>query len=278
MSAQLSPEATVDGHGHRPTSGDHSDALTGPIPAVAGQWRPVDPHRARTPKQEKRALRKDHRRRRRILERAQADPTLTANAVRVLGLLLEASDDTAKPVWPKMATLAAGADIALRSARRCVAELETAGYVMRFMRPLVGQRRNLSNIYYFRLLPRPIPRHRPDQRRRPRRRPQKPRSHRRTLETGGTDRFIEPPGQAGAAKAGPPPRHPGQRRNLPPPDRRPPLAPIQKPKSPPPAKPAAVRSAIDAARSRLRPLDQQQPIGPYGPKRRPASGGPGFSR
>jgi hypothetical protein len=49
-------------------------------------------HRSRTPRQHKRALRNDHRRRRRILERAQADPTLTANAVRVLGLLLEASD------------------------------------------------------------------------------------------------------------------------------------------------------------------------------------------
>jgi hypothetical protein len=119
----------------------------------------VDPHRSPTPRQHKRALRKGHRRRRLILERAQVDPTLTANAVRILGLLLEASDDTAKPVWPKVATLAAGADIAVRSARRCVAEFETAGYVMRFMRT-VGQRRNLSNMYYFRLLPRPIPRHR----------------------------------------------------------------------------------------------------------------------
>jgi hypothetical protein len=277
VSAQLSPEATVDGHGHRSTSGHHSDALTGPIPAVAGQWHPVDPHRPRTPKQHKRALRKDRRRRRRILERAQADPTLTANAVRVLGLLLEPSDDSAKPVWPKMATLAVGADMAVRSTRRCVAELETAGYVMRFMRP-VERRRNLSNQYYFRLPAGPIPRHRPEQRRRPRRRPQKPRSHRRTLETGGTARFIEPPGQAGAAKPGPPPRHPGQRRNPPAPAQRPPLRPIQQPANPPPAEPTAVRSAIEAARAKLRTLDQEQPIGPYGPKRRPASGGPGFSR
>jgi DNA-binding MarR family transcriptional regulator len=275
MSTQLSPVATVDGHGHRPTSGDHSDALTGPIPAVAGQWRPVDPHRPRTPKQLKRALRKDRRRRRCIAERAQVDPTLTAGAVRVLGVLLQFSDDSAKPVWPMMATVAGGVDMAVRSTRRSVAELERAGYVERFMRP-AGHRRNLSNQYYFRLPSGPIPRYRPEQRRRPRRRPQKPRSHRRTLESAGTDRFIEPPAEAGAAKPGPPPRHPGQQRNPRPPDQRPPLPPIQSPKNSPPASPTAVRSAIAAGRAKLRALDQQQPIGPYGPKRRPASGGPGF--
>jgi hypothetical protein len=122
VSARLSPEAghTVDAEDHRPTPRGGSEAL---IPAVAGQWRPVDPHPARAPRQHERALRKD--RRRLIPERAQADPTLTAGAVRILGLLQEASDDSAKPVWPKMATRAAGADITLRSARRSVAELET---------------------------------------------------------------------------------------------------------------------------------------------------------
>jgi DNA-binding MarR family transcriptional regulator len=277
MSAQLSPEATVEGHGYRPTSGDHSDTAGGPIPAVAGQWRPVDPHRPRTPKQLKRALRKDRRRRRCIAERAQVDPTLTAGAVRVLGVLLQFSDDSAKPVWPMMGTVAGGVDMAVRSTRRSVAELETAGYLERFMRP-AEHRRNLSNQYYFRLPPGPPPRWRPDHRRRPRRRPQKPRSHRGTLGTSGTDRFIEPPGQAGAAKPGPPPRNPGQRRNPPAPAQRPPLRPIQQPANPPPAEPTAVRSAIDAARAKLRTLDQERPIGPYGPKRRPASGGPGFSR
>jgi hypothetical protein len=276
VSAQLSPEAAPDGHGHRPTSsGDHNDALTGPIPAVAGQWRPVDPHRPRTPKQLKRALRKDRRRRRCIAERAQVDPTLTAGAVRVLGVLLQFSDDSAKPVWPMMATVAGGVDMAVRSTRRSVAELETAGYLERFMRP-AEHRRNLSNQYYFRLPPGPPPPWRPDQRRRPRRRPQKPRPHRGTLGTGGTDRFTEPPGQAGATKSGPSPRHPGQRRNLRPPARRAPLAPIQSPNTAPPAEEAAVRSAIAAARSRLRTLNQQQPIGPYGPKSRPASGEPRF--
>jgi hypothetical protein len=113
VSAQLSPEATVDAEDHRRTARGGSEARIGPIPAVAGQWRPVGPHRPRTPRQHKRALRKDHQGRRLILERAQgrrhpdgqrrADPRPP---------LLEASDDTASrcgrrwplsplaPTWP----------------------------------------------------------------------------------------------------------------------------------------------------------------------------------
>ena len=57
-------------------------------------------------------------------------------------------------------TIAPNADIAVRSARRCVAELETAGYVLRFMRP-VESRRNLSNLYDFCVPQGPIAAHRP---------------------------------------------------------------------------------------------------------------------
>ena len=239
-----------------------------------GQWRPIDPHRRRTSKERKRAIRKDRRRRRRILERAQCDPTLTHASVRVLGVLLQHSDDTGKRVWPKMATIALNADIAVRSARRCVAELEVAGYVLRFMRP-VDSRRNLSNLYYFRVPQGPIPQHRPGQRRRPRR----ARSPRRTLETGGTSKVLEPSYRAGAAKPAPPQRKPGWRRDMPSnPTPTAQLSPISSLalRAQPPEDPTVVQTSIREARAKLQRLRETDPIGPYGPKRRPASGGPGF--
>lgn len=179
--------------------------------ATPGQWRPTDPSRPRTPKQRKRELRKDRHRRRRIMERAQCDPTLTHTAVRVLDVLMKHSDDTAARVWPKMITLAIPVGIALRSARRCVAELEAAGYVLRYMRPIAGSM-NLSNMYYFREPAGPIAHHRANQRRRPRMRT----SHRGTLETAGTPEGVKEPSTAGAAKPSPPPRKPAWRRDLPP--------------------------------------------------------------
>lgn len=145
------------------------------------------------------------------MERAQCDPTLTHTAVRVLDVLMKHSDDTAARVWPKMITLATPVGIALRSARRCVAELETAGYVLRYMRPIDGSM-NMSNMYYFREPAGPIPQHRPNQRRRPR----MGTSHRGTLATAGTPEGVKEPSSAGAAKPSPPQRKPAWRRDLPP--------------------------------------------------------------
>lgn len=161
-----------------------------------GQWRPTDPSRPRTPKQRKRELRKD--RHRRIMERAQCDPTLTHTAVRVLDVLMKHSDDTAARVWPKMITLAIPIGIALHSARRSVAELEAAGYVLRYMRPIDGSM-NLSNMYYFREPAGSILQHRPNQRRRPRMRS----SHRGTLRPPEPPRGLENPLQRGPRSPAP---------------------------------------------------------------------------
>ena len=177
-----------------------------PAPALAppaGQWRPVRPAGPRTPKQAKRELRKDLKRRRRILERARHDPTLTDFEVRVLGGLLFHSDSSARHVYPKVPTVAAGVHGHPRSVRRCVAQLEVAGYVKRFMRPVPGHK-NLSNLYYFCEPPGPIPRHRPDQRRRPRTR----RPDRGTAQTAGTPEGLIEPSPAGAVQPGPPPLSP----------------------------------------------------------------------
>lgn len=227
-------------------------ALLGP---VSGQWRPADPNRRRTSKQRKRELRKDRSRRRRILERAQCDPTLTHLAVRVLDVLLKHSDDTGARVWPKMITLALSADVAVRSARRCVAELETAGYVMRFMRPVKG-RRNLSNLYYFPEPPRgAVACSRPNQRRKPRLR----RSDRGTVEAAGTTPVVIEPSPAGAAKPAPPPRKPGWRRDMPPSPRSAavpkPFAPAEPRVNPPDE---AERSAARASIAEIRALLEQQ--------------------
>jgi hypothetical protein len=176
-----------------------------------GEWRPARPHSPRTPKQRKRELRKDRHRRRRISERARHDPTLTDFEVRVLDGYLWHSDDSAAPVFPGVATVAAAVHGHPRSIRRCVAQLEVAGYMERFMRP-VDQARNRSNMYYFREPAGPIVDHRPNQRRRSRKR----RSDTRTGETAGTPSGVNEPPAAGAAKPAPPPRKPGWRRDLPP--------------------------------------------------------------
>ncbi len=176
-----------------------------------GQWRPTDSHRQRTTKQHKRDLRKDRSRRRRIRERAACDPTLTHTAVRVLEVLMTHSDDSAKPVTPKMITIAIEMQIAKRSARRCVAELETAGYLLRYMRPIAAAM-NDSNQYYFRQPAGPIVESRPNQRRKLRIRS----PHWGTPKTAGTPKGLTPPSPAGEAKPDHPPRRPAWRRDLPP--------------------------------------------------------------
>ncbi|HSH59238.1 MAG TPA: hypothetical protein VK988_06265 [Acidimicrobiales bacterium] len=176
-----------------------------------GQWRPVRPQAPHTPKQRKRELRKDRQRRRRIAERAEHDPTLTDFEVRVLKGYLCHSDDSGARVWPKVGTVAGQVHGTVRSVRRCVAQLEAAGYIKRFMRP-VSHQRNQSNMYYFCEPAGPIVDHRPNQRRRPRKR----RSHRGTPETAGTPYGVREPSHAGAAKPTPPPHMPKSRRDLPP--------------------------------------------------------------
>jgi len=191
---ELAPDATA-------TPGTAASAPPANAPGhPVGQWRPVRPHGGRTPKQAKRELRKDRQRRRRIAERAQHDPTLTDFEVRTLQGYLAHSDDTGAPVWPAVATVADKVHGHPRSIRRCVAQLEVAGYIQRFMRPVPGAR-NRSNMYYFCEPAGPVPAHRPEQRRRPRNR----RSDTRTARPGGTPKGVEEPSQAGAETLAPPP-------------------------------------------------------------------------
>ncbi len=211
---------------------DQGADLPPPAPAPpAGQWRPVRPGGPRTPKQAKRELRKDLKRRRRILERARHDPTLTDFEVRVLGGLLFHSDSSAKHVYPKVPTVASNVHGHPRSVRRCVAQLEVAGYVKRFMRPVPGHK-NLSNLYYFCEPAGPIPRHRPDQRRRPRTR----RPDRGTAQTTGTPQGLKEPFSAGAVQPGPPPLSPSCARQ-----------PLPKPPGPPPPAPWIPVEAVPEA-------------------------------
>lgn len=249
------------------------DAPGASLAAVTGQWQPSQPHAPRTPKQRKRELRKDRHRRRRIAERAEHDPTLTDFEVRVLKGYLCHSDDTGARVWPTVATVATKVHGTVRSVRRCVAQLEVAGYMKRFMRPLPGQR-NQSNMYYFCEPTGPIADHRSNQRRRPRKRC----SHRGTPETAGTPYGVGEPSRAGATKPTPPPRKPGYRRDLSPnsaPQRLTPILPIE---SPPPtthASSTAVTNAIAAARAILSATKTNYRR-PSGPQRRSAFGGPGL--
>jgi hypothetical protein len=196
-----------------------------------GAWQPARPHAARTPKQRKRELRKDRHRRRRISERAHRDPTLTDFEVRTLDGYLWHSDDSGKPVYPCVGTVAANVHGHPRSVRRCVAQLEVAGYMERFMRPVEGQR-NRSNLYYFREPAGPLVDHRPNQRRRSRKRS----SDTRTRETGGTPQGVKEPSPGGAAQPAPPPRKPGWRRDLPP-SRQTAAQPRPFPPAPPPSPP-----------------------------------------
>ncbi|HSH61258.1 MAG TPA: hypothetical protein VK988_16775 [Acidimicrobiales bacterium] len=242
------------------------------LPAV-GQWRPVRPNGSRTPKQRKRELRKDRQRRRRIAERAEHDPTLTDFEVRVLKGYLCHSDDSGARVWPKVGTVAGQVHGTVRSVRRCVAQLEAAGYMKRFMRP-VSHQRNQSNMYYFCEPPGPIVDHRSNQRRRPRKR----RSHRRTRETAGTPYRVEEPPTAGAAKPSPPPHKPRSRPDLLPSPtishRTIPLPTHSLPKPPTPTPPDSVTHAIADARAVLAALKSKnkRPFGPQtaGRLRRPS--------
>lgn len=230
-----------------------------PPPAPPGQWQPKRPGEARTPNQRKRELRKDRHRRRRIQERAEHDPTLTDFEVRVLKGYLWHSDDTAVAVYPAVATVAGKVHGHRRSVRRCVAQLEVAGYMKRFMRPLEGAR-NRSNLYYFCEPAGPIVEERPNQRRRSRKRS----PDRGTAGTGGTPKGLEEPTPAGAAKPAPLPRQPGYRRDLPPPRQ----VAAQPPRFVPDSDP----------RSRSDHEDRESTTtacGPGGPQRRPAFGGPG---
>lgn len=128
--------------------------------------------------------RRDRARRRRIRERADADGTLTDLEQRVLGVLMDMSDDSAKPVFPSMLLVGIPAHCDRRSARRCIAQLEAAGYLKRWLRPQ-GRRRNATNLYYFCELSGAPPEHREGQRRRPRKRC----SHRGTRESQETGAF-----------------------------------------------------------------------------------------
>lgn len=233
-------------------------------PADAGQWRPAEPSAPRTPKQRKRELRKDRSRRRRIAERAHHDPTLTDFEVRVLDGFLWHSDETAKYAWPTVPTVAAKVHGEPRSVRRCVAQLEVAGYLERFMRPVPGQR-NKSNLYYFREPPGPVPNHRPDQRRRPRKR----RSDSRTPETAGTPEGLENPGQRGPQSPAPPLRKPGHRRDLPTARSVAAQPPAFVPAAAPDPPSTATPPGLEEARAKLQALRGANC------ERRPASGGPG---
>ncbi|HSH61432.1 MAG TPA: hypothetical protein VK988_17675 [Acidimicrobiales bacterium] len=242
------------------------------LPAV-GQWRPVRPNAPRTPKQRKRELRKDRQRRRRIAERAEHDPTLTDFEVRVLKGYLCHSDDSGTRVWPKVGTVAGQVHGTVRSVRRCVAQLEAAGYMKRFMRP-VSHQRNQSNMYYFCEPPGPIVDHRSNQRRRPRKR----RSHRGTREAAGTPYRVEEPPSAGAPKPSPPPRKPAWRQDLPPsPPGLPEITPLpthRRPQPPTSAPPHNVAHAIADARAVLAAVKSKnkRPFGPQtaGRLRRPS--------
>lgn len=238
-------------------SAQPNDAAELPHPALSpGQWRPARPHAARTPKQRKRELRKDRHRRRRISERARHDPTLTDFEVRVLEGFLWHSDDSGKPVYPSVGTVAASVHGHPRSVRRCVAQLEVAGYIERFMRP-VDRARNRSNLYYFREPAGPLVDHRPNQRRRSRKRS----SNTRTGETAGTPLGVKEPSTAGAAKPPPPPRKPAWRRDLPPSRTlaaQPPAFPPSKPtREPDPPASTASFTALQEARAKLAALKQQ---------------------
>ncbi len=243
------------------------------VPPAVGQWRPVRPSGSRTPKQRKRELRKDRQRRRRIAERAEHDPTLTDFEVRVLKGYLCHSDDSGARVWPKVGTVAGQVHGTVRSVRRCVAQLEAAGYMKRFMRP-VSRQRNQSNMYYFCEPPGPIVDHRSNQRRRPRKR----RSHRRTREAAGTPYRVEEPPSAGAAKLSPPPRKPTWRQDLPPnspgPSETTPLPTHSPPDPPASTPPDSVTDAIADARAVLAALKtkNRRPFGPQtaGRLRRPS--------
>ncbi len=244
------------------------------LDAPPGQWRPVRPNAPRTPKQRKRDLRKDRHRRRRIAERAEHDPTLTDFEVRVLKGYLWHSNDTGARVWPKVATVAGDVHGEVRSVRRCVAQLEVAGYMKRFMRP-VSHQRNQSNMYYFCEPAGPILDHRPNQRRRSRKR----RSHRRTLETAGTPYGVREPSHAGAAKPTPPPHTPKSNPDLPPhptvptePNDIPPRAPAGPPEA---TQPESVTHAIAEARAVLAVLKTKRGR-PFGPQKQAASGGSGI--
>lgn len=133
-------------------------------------------------------------------------------SVRVLDVLMGYSDNTGRRVFPRMGVVAGHMGIAKRSARRCVAELEQAGYVHRYMRP-VDKAMNQSNMYYFREPPGPVVEHRPGQRRKLRMRSS---DRGGTLETAGTPEGVKEPSPAGAAEPAPPQRQPGYRRDLPP--------------------------------------------------------------
>ncbi len=227
-------------------------APTGPPGSpAAGQWRPTDPHRRRTPKQAKRELRKDLKRRRRILERARHDPTLTDFEVRVLAGLLFHSDGSAGRVWPKVPTVAGEVHGHPRSVRRCVAQLEVGGYVKRIMRPVPGHK-NLSNLYYFCEPTGPVPAQRVDQRRRPRHR----RPDRGTAGTAGTPKGLNQPSQPAAPTPVTPPHRPEWPRD-PLPQRQipnhPPLR-VPTPTPPPPTntEKQAAAHALDHARAILR--------------------------
>ena len=229
------------------------DAPAAAVAPAQGQWRPVRPNAPRTPKQRKRELRKDRHRRRRIAERAEHDPTLTDFEVRVLKGYLCHSDDSGARVWPKVGTVASEVHGTVRSVRRCVAQLEVAGYMKRFMRPL-SQHRNQSNMYYFCEPAGPVVDHRPNQRRRPRKR----RSHRGTRQTAGTPYGVREPSRAGAIQLTPPPHTPKSRRDLPPspptPSRRRAITPIRVPEPPHNPQPQAVAGAIAEARAVLAAL------------------------
>ncbi len=229
---------------------DAPAAAVGPSP---GQWRPARPNAPRTPKQRKRELRKDRHRRRRIAERAEHDPTLTDFEVRVLKGYLCHSNDTGARVWPKVGTVASEVHGTVRSVRRCVAQLEVAGYMKRFMRP-ISHDRNQSNMYYFCEPPGPVVDHRPNQRRRPRKR----RSHRGTRETAGTPYGVREPSDAGATQPTPPPHKPKSRQHLSPNSTIsahlkaiPPVQPREPPDNP---QPEAVADAIAEARAVLAAL------------------------
>ncbi len=221
------------------TSTASTAALEGPQAALPKQ----------TPKQRKREFRKDRRRRRRIAERIATDPTLTDTTKTVAANVLAYSDDSAKPAYPSMAAIAAGASCVQRSARRCVADLVEGGYIKRIQRP-IASRRNATNLYYFCEPPGAPPAHREGQRRRPRTR--KGCSDRRTRGASEPAKQLPNPPSTGPGYPQPPaPRSktrpkPASRPGpaVPPPFR--PLEPT------PEADPAVARAHLHAARNHLR--------------------------
>jgi len=233
----------------------NDDGLPAGAVPPSGQWWPARPGGARTPKQRKRELRKDLKRRRRILERARHDPTLTDFEVRVLSGLLFYSDDSAKHVYPKVPTVAGDVHGHPRSVRRCVKQLEVAGYVKRFMRPVPGHK-NLSNLYYFCEPPGAVVQHRSDQRRRPRNR----RPDRGTAGATGTPQGLKEPSDAGAAQPAPPPRDPANRDRLPTRRSSAQPKPFHPTETTPPVDPSQRQTAarnLEEARASLRALNPQ---------------------